>query len=159
MGNEKLRLSFLLAHCIANGERKLTTLFNVCTFHLTQSRACVPRVLLFFLACIAPCKAGLVERNLLWRGTLEKGFFSVILKLRERPSCCCKQCAKAEPKISSTSAWNRSTVCSCWRLAQGRACPVEVCPQGKCDKVRLQKTAVRQASVWCAASGSCTSSD
>ena len=37
----------------------------------------------------------------------------MILKLRERQSCCnCEQCAKAEPKISSTSAWDRSTVCS-----------------------------------------------
>ena len=30
----------------------------------------------------------------------------------------------------------------------GRAYPVEVCRQGKCHNARLQKTAVRQASVW-----------
>ena len=30
----------------------------------------------------------------------------------------------------------------------GGAYPVEVCRQGKCDNARLQKTAVRQASVW-----------
>ena len=30
----------------------------------------------------------------------------------------------------------------------GGAYPVEVCRQGKCDNARLQKAAVRQASVW-----------
>ena len=34
VGNEELRLSFLLAHCIVDGEKKLATLLNICTFHL-----------------------------------------------------------------------------------------------------------------------------
>ena len=43
----------------------------------------------------------------------------MIRKFRERLSCCsCEQCAKVEPKISMTSVWGKSTVCSCWQLAQ-----------------------------------------
>ena len=34
VGNEELRLSFLLAHCIANGEKRLTVLLSVCAFPL-----------------------------------------------------------------------------------------------------------------------------
>ena len=43
----------------------------------------------------------------------------MIRKFRERLSCCsCEQRAKVEPKISMTSVWDKSTVCSCWQLAQ-----------------------------------------
>ena len=36
VGNEELRLSFLLAHCIANGEKRLTVPLSVCAFPLPQ---------------------------------------------------------------------------------------------------------------------------
>ena len=45
VGNEELRLSFLLAHCIANGERDLTILLSLCTFSLAVAnwRCAFPR--------------------------------------------------------------------------------------------------------------------
>ena len=48
---------------------------------------------------------------------LRKASCSMIRKFRGRLSCCsCEQYAKVEPKISMTSVWDKSTVCSCWQL-------------------------------------------
>ena len=101
---------------------------HICQRHLVGH---VPRHVLLFpclriaRSCVQPAKA---RRAMCSRDGVEtscgevhlrKASCSMILKLRERQSCCnCEQCAKAEPKISSTSAWDRSTVCSCWQLAQ-----------------------------------------
>ena len=56
---------------------------------------------------------------------------SMMRKFRERLSCCsCEQCAKVEPKISMTSVWDKSTVCSCWQLTHA-AVPVLLKSDGR----------------------------
>ena len=84
--------------------------------------------ILLELACylqkrIAPCKAG-VETSCR-EVHLRKASYAVILSLG---------------RINSLQLLAART--------GGGAYPVEVCRQGKCDNARLQKAAVRQASVW-----------
>ena len=85
-----------------------------------------------------------------WRGTLEEGFL-----LRD-PQVAGKAELLQLRTVCESGAQNLKHVCleqinSLQLLAArtgGGAYPVEVCRQGKCDNARLQKTAVRQASVW-----------
>ena len=142
------------------GAIRTSRVTHICQGHMSFAMFC------FFFVCIllesayclqqrmAPCKAG-VETSCR-EVHLRKASCSMILKLRERQSCCnCEQCAKAEPKISSTSAWDRSTVCSCWQLAQA-AEPILLKSVGKASATmpasRKQQSGKHRFG--CAASGS-----
>ena len=62
---------------------------------------------------------------------LRKASCSMMRKFREGLSCCgCEQCAKVEPKISMTSVWDKSTVCSCWQLTHA-AVPILLKSDGR----------------------------
>ena len=110
----------------------------------------------FFLACVLQKRVAQCVGTSCREVHLRKASCSMSLKLRERQSCCnCEQCAKAEPKISSTSAWDRSTVCSCWQLAQA-AEPILLKSVGKASATmpasRKQQSGKHRFG--CAASGS-----
>ena len=115
VGNEELRLSFLLAHNIANGEKRSVILLGVCASHLSCfAGMCLSlQVWRVFSPCLPLArKCGLPARahsallsrdgNLLWKGTLKEGLFC------DDPQLHCG----IRPGMASGLPWTRAKACA-----------------------------------------------